>query len=188
MITRLACLSILFVPTTILAQASLRQSIPGRYHLRVCHGPCTAQSLRAEGTLVLLPGGLRDAAGNVLHAQSGREPANGCFAFATLHRFGKTMLGSRQPGYLAWSLDPLTGEVRFDLVPDRVDAFYPVTLHAARDGLAGEGRSVFDDQAPAPPPDIVFADRRGKADPATCDRLQKQWDVQCTGLSGARCH
>jgi hypothetical protein len=168
MITRLIRLAILLVPEIVLAQASLQRSIPGRYHLRVCHGPCTAQSLRAEGVLVLLPGVLRDAAGNVLHAQSGREMANGCFAFATVHRFGKTMLGSRQPGYLAWSLDPRTGEVRFDLVPDGVDAFYPVTLHAVGDGLAGEGRSVFSDQEPLPPPDIVFADRRGNADPAAC--------------------
>ena len=170
MITRLACcLSILLVPAAVLAQASLQESIPGRYHLRVCHGPCTTQSLRAEGTLVLLRGALRDAAGNVLRAQSGREAANGCFAFTTVHRFGKTMLGSRQPGYLAWSLDRRTGEVRFDLVPDGIDAFYPVTLYAVRGGLAGQGRSLFsNDQEPLLPPDLVFADRRGKADPAMC--------------------
>jgi hypothetical protein len=171
MIARMVCLSILLLPATVGAQASFQESVPGRYHLRVCHGPCTAQSLRAEGTLVLLAGVLRDAAGNVLHAQSGREAANGCFVFATVHRFGKTMLGSRQPGYVAWSADGRTGQVRFDLVPDRVDAFYPVTLSVVRDGLAGEGRSVFDDQEPSPTPDLVFAYRRGEADPAMCVRL-----------------
>jgi hypothetical protein len=89
-----------------------------------------------------------------------------------VHRFGKTMLGSGQSGYLSWSLDRRTGEVRFDLVPDGVDAFYPVMLHAAGGGLAGEGRSLFGNQEPFPPPDLVFADRRGKADPATCTRMR----------------
>ena len=168
MISRWICLMLLLLPGSIRAHAGSGASVPGRYHLRVCRGPCTAGSLLAEGSLILLPAPLHDASGKAVHADA-LELANGCFVLATVRRRGRTMLGGPRRGYVAWSVDGQSGAVRFELVPDGVDAFYPVFLHASPQGMVGEGRSVYsNDPGPPLPADLVLAERREEADPSMC--------------------
>lgn len=100
---------------------------------------------------------------------NGIDPANGCFVLAMVHRRGRTMLGGPRSGDTARSMDSRTGEIRYDLVPDGVDAFYPVVMHAVPGGMTGEGRSVYaNDPGFSAPVDVVIADRRGNADPSAC--------------------
>jgi hypothetical protein len=140
----------------------------GHYRLRICRGACNADSLIAEGSLVLLTDALRDVDGMPIQA-GGVAVANGCFDITRLKPHGRSMLARTGPGYTAWSIEPGSGVLRFDLVPDGIDAFYPVELRAAAGGYVGQGRSVYaNEPGTIMPVDLVTIERIGDATPAMC--------------------
>lgn len=140
----------------------------GHYRLRVCRGACQADSLIAEGSLVLLTDALRDVDGTPIQA-GGVAMANGCFDITRLKRHGRSMLARTGPGYTAWSIEPGSGVLRFNLVPDGIDAFYPVELRGAAGGYVGQGRSVYaNEPGTIMPVDHVTIARIGDAKPAMC--------------------
>lgn len=140
----------------------------GHYRLQICRGTCTADSLIAEGSLVLLTEVLRDEAGMPVNA-GGLAVANGCFDIIRLKPHGRSMLARTGPGYTAWSIESGSGVLRFDLVPDGIDAFYPVKLRATAGGYSGQGQSVYaNEPGAAMLMDHVTIERIGDASPAMC--------------------
>lgn len=149
----------------------------GHYRLRVCRGACNADSLIAEGSLVLLTDALRDVDGTPIQA-GGVAVANGCFDITRLEPHGRSMLARTGPGYTAWSIEPGSGVLRFDLVPDGIDAFYPVELRAAAGGYVGQGRSVYaNEPGTITPVDHVTIERIGDATPAMCANRKRSATV-----------
>jgi hypothetical protein len=166
MFARSLCVILLLFPALSHALPGHTGSIPGRYHLKVCAGPCGTGRVLAEGTLVLLDAVLRDASGAELRA-GGRDPLNGCFVFNTLRPHG--LLDGPLTGHVTWRDDHYAG-VLVNFGPGAVDASYVVILNPSPGRLAGKGYSSYgsEPRPPPSPPDTVVADRRGEATPTLC--------------------